>query len=186
MFGMIANGNVPWERYLMASHLPVSLFDMREIDIFKLDGWRIEQRLLCDMIWEKTRLPDVLTDIIISYVGSTHTDALHVIGRSLSRASFERIGIQHISHARKTTKKLLANIAQLVKYPKLTKQPVEMSAIINLAGRVVNHDDWPNESGWPLVADIFYQILLLAWPDTSKKLISPAIDTKRDITNNAG
>lgn len=158
----------------MVDYQEKNLFDMRAIDIFALDTWQFEQKLLYDRIAEGTRLPDVLTDIVISYSGSTHADALALIGNSLSRSAFVKISNQNDQQARKTINKLLAEIAHLIKYPKPKKPVVELVAIVCLAKKVVDYDDWPDESAAPCIADIFYAILLLAWPDAS--LVHQKID----------
>ncbi len=166
MFGLIANNGVQ-DRMLMAGYQEKKLFDMRAIDIFKLDTWLLEQKLLYDRIAKETQLPDVLIDIVISYSGSTHIDALTLLGNSLSRSALVKISNQNDQQARKTMNKLLTEIAHLVKYPKVKKPVVELAAIVRLAKKVVDYDDWPNESAGPRVADIFYAILMLAWPDAS-------------------
>lgn len=166
----MVTGNMP---ALMANNgardtMPKNLFNMREIDIFKLNTWLLEQKILHDRICETTHLPDVLIDIIIAYSGSTHVEALTLIGNSLSRSALIKISDQSDPHARKTMNKLLTEIANLVKYPKPKKPNAELSVIVCLAKKIVDYDDWPNESAGPRVADIFYAILMLAWPDISK------------------
>ena len=143
---------------------------MRAIDIFALDTWQLERKLLYVRIAESTLLPDVLTDIVVSYSGSTHADALASIGDLLLHSSIVKICNQGDQHARKTINKLLAEIARLARYPKPKKPILGLVAIIDLAKKVVDYDDWPDESGRPCVADIFYAILMLAWPDACPRV----------------
>ncbi len=175
----IANTS-PQDRMLMAGYQEKKLFDIRAIDIFRLDTWLLEQKILYERISKETHLPDVLIDIVISYSGSTHADALALIGDSLSRSALVKISNQSDHQARKTMNKLLTEIAHLIKYPKPKKSETSsLSAIVRLAKKVVDYDDWPDESGGPRVADIFYAILMLAWPDAS--LMRPP-DASRDVS----
>jgi hypothetical protein len=175
-FSLITNDGTQ-DRMLTASEIERPLFDMRAIDIFKLGTWQVEQRLLHHHL-AATRLPNVLEDIIIAYAGSTHADALAIISRRLPRSFIMKISHTNDRHARSAMDKLLAEIAKLVDYPYAKKfmratvsqrsRASDMEDCIKLARRVVDYDDWPNESAHPRVADIFYAILMLTWSDDQK------------------
>lgn len=139
------------------------LFDMCAIDIFKLDTWQIERGLLHHHLAATTRLPNVLGDIIIAYAGSTHADALAIIGRRLPRSTVARFSNTRDRHIRKAMHCLLIKIAKLIgcSYAKLPEMLHAAQDCIKLVRRVADYDDWPDESAGPRVADLFYAILML-------------------------
>jgi hypothetical protein len=173
---LIKNGRQDW--YLTANR---QLFYLTLKQLETLECWKIEYAFLANALMNETRSPSVIVDIVVSYAGTKHSDALMTLGQYTGETKISECidGIQQKRKNRQSRSaiQLLDSIASIIKYPRLclpetqsilqeSRLPISTAAlnkIIALAMQISAYDDWEESSAGLKVAGIFYQIILLGW-----------------------
>lgn len=145
------------------------LFRLLLEDIVNLPTWQVEYTFVVQCFNAEIGIPVVLIDIVVGYSGSAHGDALMALASEGSIGLYtEKLSSQRPVSVRKTVNQMLEYITRLIKYPKLPKPVPNLSKIITLLKKIIEYDDWEDSLAGLKIADIFYQVLMLAWPPPAK------------------
>jgi hypothetical protein len=165
---LIGNGDVQ-DRKLMANQTFSTLFRMPAAGITSLDTWKTEHKILENIIVSETGLATVLSDILIGYIGSSYEAALVTISQDACIGKFiDGLSRKNAKLIIKIVIQTLNYITRIIGYPKYTCSTATLEEIIVLMLAIPTYDDWSAASGGGKVADIYYQILMLAWPPRSR------------------
>lgn len=111
-----------------------------------------------------TSIPLVLASIVSRYNNPIHENALKRLTSNVSPMHcISNIESNCPRHVRNNICILLSKIADITGYPQPSKLTFYPKKIIELVRSISEYDSWEENAEQWMVADIFYQILVLGW-----------------------